>query len=418
MDRRSFLLGATALGACAAPGLRASSNDALFIRASAIFTSPTATPIVDGAILVRGGRIASIGAHLEAPPGVRVIDARGGGVFAGFWNAHVHIFTHELLHAGRRSDAELSTQLDRLSNRWGFTSVFDVASILANTHNIRDRIRAGGVRGPNILSVGEPFFPLGGTPIYITDFLRAENLSFPEMASVEQAVAQAERQLAAGADGLKLFTGAIVGGPVGVLPMQIDMARAVTEVAHRAGKPVFAHPSNAAGLNVAIEAGVDVLTHPAPMAGALSPDIIARMRAANIAMTPTLELWEVEGRRFGVPPAAVEAEMRVAWRQLKDYSDAGGEILFGTDVGYTDATDTAREFTLLDMAGFDWRQKLAMLTTAPATRFGFGASKGRLAEGMDGDLTILYGDPRQDPSGFSRVWYTIRGGEIIYDHNA
>lgn len=418
MDRRSFLLGATALGACAAPGLRAAANDTLFIRASAIITSPTAEPMVDGAILIRGGRIAGVGPALEPPPGARVIDAHGGAVFAGFWNAHVHIFTHELLHAERRSDAELTTQLDRLSNRWGFTSVFDVASILDNTQHIRDRIRAGAVRGPNILSVGEPFFPLGGTPIYITDFLRAENLSFPEMANVEQAVAQAERQLAAGADGLKLFTGAIVGGAVGVLPMQLDMARAVTEVAHRAGKPVFAHPSNAAGLDVAIEAGVDVLTHPAAMAGALSANTIARMRAANIALTPTLELWEVEGRRFGVPPAAVDAEMRVAWGQLKDYSDAGGEILFGTDVGYTDATDTARELMLLDMAGFDWRQKLAMLTTAPAARFGFAARKGRLAEGMDGDITILHADPRQDSSGFSRVWYTIRGGEIIYAHTS
>lgn len=32
--------------------------------------------------------------------------------------------------------------------------------------------------------------------------------------------------------------------------------------------------------------------------------------------------------------------------QLRTYSDAGGDILFGTDIGYTDHYDTTEEFTL------------------------------------------------------------------------
>jgi imidazolonepropionase-like amidohydrolase len=299
-------------------------------------------------------------------------------------------------------------------NSWGFTSVFDVASILSNTNNIRQRIRDGAIRGPNILTVGEPFFPLNGTPIYIREFLRAESVSFPEIGSVEQAAAQAQRQIDEGADGLKLFAGAIVGGPVGVLPMSLDVARAVVDVAHRAGKPVFAHPSNLAGLNVAIEAGVDVLTHAAAMAGPWGSDLIQRLLAHRMALTPTLELFEID-RVPGAAGEAVARDVQTVQGQMAAYARAGGEVLFGTDVGYTQSFDTAREFALMHGAGFDFRAILTSLTTAPASRFGFASRKGRIARGMDADLVILQGDPGADIGALARVRQTLRGGQVIYD---
>jgi len=70
-----------------------------------------------------------------------------------------------------------------------------------------------------------------------------------------------------------------------------------------------------------------------------------------------------------------------------------GEILFGTDVGYTDHFDTTLEFTLMSRAGMTFPQFLASLTTTPARRFGFSARNGRLAKGMDADLVVLGADP-------------------------
>jgi imidazolonepropionase-like amidohydrolase len=262
--------------------------------------------------------------------------------------------------------------------------------------------------------VGEPFFPLNGTPIYIRQFLRSENLSFPEIASVEQAAAQAQRQIDEGADGLKLFAGAIVGGPVGVLPMSLDVARAVVEVAHRAGKPVFAHPSNMAGLNVAIESGVDVLTHAAAMSGPWGPELIARLRAHNVALTPTLELFEID-RLPSDTRESIAQDVHLVQAQMASYAAAGGDVLFGTDVGYTQSFDTAREFTLMRDAGLDFRAILKSLTTTPASRFGFSAQKGRIAPGLDADLVILNGDPATDVAALGRVRQTLRGGQIIFD---
>src|SRR5262245_39368150 len=139
MNRRSLLVGAAALSACSTlPG----GGEALAITNARIYPAPDVRPIERGAIIIRSGRIAAFGADVSAPAGARVIDAGGGAVTAGFWNAHVHIFTHELLHADQKSDADITATLTQMLNRWGFTSVFDVASILSNTNNIRTRIRA------------------------------------------------------------------------------------------------------------------------------------------------------------------------------------------------------------------------------------------------------------------------------------
>jgi len=96
------------------------------------------------------------------------------------------------------------------------------------------------------------------------------------------------------------------------------------------------------------------------------------------------------------------------------FSRIGGEILFGTDVGYTDAVDTTEEFRQMGRA-LDWRQILTALTTAPARRFGYAAHKGRVAKGMDADLVVLDGDPAADVTAYAKVRWTIRAGQVIFD---
>jgi imidazolonepropionase-like amidohydrolase len=100
--------------------------------------------------------------------------------------------------------------------------------------------------------------------------------------------------------------------------------------------------------------------------------------------------------------------------ELRAFSQAGGEVLFGTDVGYTDHFDTALEFTLMARASLSFKQILASLTTAPARRFGVSDRKGRVVRGMDADLVVLDGDPAKDITALSRVRLVIRAGKIVY----
>jgi imidazolonepropionase-like amidohydrolase len=381
-----------------------------------IYPSPTAAPIEDGTILVHDGHIQAVGpaAQVKVPSSkaVTVLDCRGLVVTAGFWNSHIHILTPGLLHAEKLPAEKISAQLDEMLTRWGFTTVFDIASVLSNTNNIRQRIARGEVRGPHILTVGEPFYPKNGTPIYVKGFLEEQHIPSGEVESAQQALARVRQQIRDGADGIKIFAGAIVAD--GVLPMPADIAKAIVAVAHRAGKPVFAHPSNQAGLEVSINSGVDILAHTAPMSGDWSSDFTARLKAAHMALIPTLTLFDVEAKKAKVSAEENEQWIKQAVQELKAYSETGGEILFGTDVGYTDHFDTAEEFTLMARAGMSFQQILASLTTNPATRFGYANRSGSIAKGMDADLVVLNGDPARDITNFSKVHQVIRGGKVEY----
>jgi imidazolonepropionase-like amidohydrolase len=396
-------------------GLRVTSfaSDLALVHAK-IYPSPTESPIVDGSVLVHNGSITDVGpsATIKVPPSATVLDCRGLVITAGFWNSHVHILTPGLLHAEKRSSDDLSSQLEPMFTRWGFTTVFDIASVLDNTNNIRRRIEKGDVRGPRILTVGDPFYPKGGTPIYAKAFLEENHIPSAEVDSIPQAVERVRRQIKDGADGIKIFAGAITAN--GVLPMPLDLATAIVAEAHRAGKPVFAHPSNAEGLEVAIRSGVDVLAHTAPMSGDWSPAFVERLKSAHMALIPTLTLFDVEAKKAKVSAEENEMWIKQAVQELKAYSDAGGEILFGTDIGYIDQYDTAEEFTLMTRAGMTMQHILASLTTNPANRFGYSQRGGRIAKGMDADLVVLDGDPASDITAFSKVHQVIRQGKVIY----
>jgi imidazolonepropionase-like amidohydrolase len=412
--RTRFVLPVLLLGTLLACGPSRSSDLAL-VHAK-IYPSPTEPAIEDGTILVHDGRITAIGPSATTRPprfarAVTVINCKGLVVTAGFWNSHVHILTPGLLHAERLSSSEVSSQLEKMLTRWGFTTVFDIASVLDNTRAIRQRIDSGEVRGPRILTVGEPFWAKGGTPIYVRGFLEANHLSIPEVESNAQAVERVRQQIHDGADGIKIFSGSVERDSILIMPL--DLAKAIVAEAHRAGKPVFAHPSNQEGIEVALQSGVDILAHTTPSGGPWSSSLVARLKAANVALIPTLTLWHVESK--SEPPEEFEKGMNtVVLPQLRAYSEAGGQILFGTDVGYIEHFDTSEEFAWMFRAGMSFQQILASLTTNPAERFGFSERSGRIAKGMDADLVVLSADPAQDVNAFSRVAFTIRLGKIMF----
>lgn len=389
----------------------------LAIVGARVYPAPEVAPVDDATVLIRGGRIADVGARgsVDVPPGVRIVDGRGKSVTAGFWNSHVHLIKPPFRAPdGQPADA-LDEALRERFSRWGFTTLFDIASLPGDARALRSRIDRGEVVGPRLLTVDMPFFPERGTPIYVRELWRQSKAPSAEVSTANQARSRAAVQIEAGADGAKLFTGAIIGGPGGVLPMSTEIARAVVAEAHARGKPVFAHPTDQAGLDVAVDSGVDVLAHAAPDSGEWSPDFVARLRKADIAFSPTLTLFDSELRREGVPEPVLEKFVGAAKQQLGAMATGGGQVLFGTDAGYIDVYDTHLEFRLMAAAGLDWRQILASLTTTPAQRFDRAALRGRLEEGFVGDLVMLGSDPQDRPDAYADVRMTVRDGRVIYE---
>jgi imidazolonepropionase-like amidohydrolase len=251
----------------------------------------------------------------------------------------------------------------------------------------------------------------GGTPIYVKGFVEDNHVSMPEVESNAQAAERVRQQIHDGADGIKIFAGSAERDSILIMPL--DLAKAIVVEAHHEGKPVFAHPSNQEGMEAALQSGVDILAHTTPGGGPWSSSLVERMKAAHMALTPTLTLWHVEGRNES-PEEFEKGMITVILPQLRAYSEAGGQILFGTDVGYIEQFDTSEEFVWMSRAGMSFQQILASLTTNPAERFGYSAHSGRIAKGMDADLVVLSADPAKDVNAFSRVAFTIRLGKIIF----
>jgi hypothetical protein len=84
-----------------------------------------------------------------------------------------------------------------------------------------------------------------------------------------------------------------------------------------------------------------------------------------MALTPTLTLWDVEAQKGNTPSDEIEKGMSRAAQQLKGFSQAGGQVLFGNDIGYIEKFDTSEEFTWISRVGMTFQKILASLTTNP-----------------------------------------------------
>jgi imidazolonepropionase-like amidohydrolase len=377
-----------------------------------VYPSPEAAPIPDARVVIRNGSIAAMGprSSTPAPESVRIIDCSGKFIVAGFWNSHVHLIAPGLMPANAPATT-LNPVLDEMFNRWGFTHVFDLASSLDQAVLLRDRITRGELRGPRILTVGSPLWT--EPPIYIRELVATKRLDVSVVTSPED-VAQRVVQLAEqGVNGIKLFTGSMQAHRA-VANMPLAMVSAASREARERNLPIFVHPQNGAGLEAAIEGGANILAHTIPQMAPWTPELVARLKQARIALIPTLALFDFEARRAMLPPAATEGWLELMIGQLRVFASEGGEVLFGTDIGYTDVYDTTLEFRMMTRAGLSFPQILASLTTAPAARFGSGPDTGRVETGATADLVVLNEDPARDSTALAKVHLTLRQGQIIY----
>jgi imidazolonepropionase-like amidohydrolase len=392
-------------------GEQSGTGKTLAIVGARIYTAPTEAPITDGVVVMTGTTISAVGRRdqVRVPARATVLDGTGLTVTAGFWNAHVHFIDAAFQSAASRPAPELTERMRAMLTRWGVVSAVDTGSREENTLALRRRIESGEIPGPRIMIMGGSFVPVDGSPYYVLP------ARLPELASPARATALVEQLLGnPGVDGVKLFTGSWAARDR-IVVMPTDIVRAAVEAAHRRGKPVFAHPSNNAGTLAALEGGVDVLAHTFPAGPAWDRALPRRMSEAGMALVPTLKLWPWELGRLGVPAVAIERTQANAEAQLRAFVDAGGQLLFGTDVGYMTDYDPTDEYVLLQRAGLGFPAVLATLTTAPAKRFHAESGAGTIAAGSPADLVVLDGDPAAEIRSLARVRYTIRGGQIIYE---
>ena len=387
---------------CLVPALLGAQN--LAISGVRVYSSPDAKPIDHATILIEHGKISAIGTHVIIPSSIKKLSCENCVVFAGFWNTHVH-FTEAKWNGAEQLPAEkLTKQLREMLTHSGFTTVVDTGSNPRNTAALRSRIESLEVAGPHIYTAGTPLYPPHAIPFYLSDLPTEVRRMLPQPETSTQAVAAVERNIAAGSDIVKLFTGSYVA-PGRVVPMPLDVAFAAVKGGHEHGQLVFAHPSNAEGVRIAMNAGVDVLAHAPDTVEGVDDQLIAELVEHHMAMIPTLKLF------------SQDKDIARIRQIVADFHQQGGLLMFGTDTGFLTDYSMDEEYRQLALAGLSWRDILAMLTTNPAKLFRVN-NKGKLSRTMAGDLTILAADPEQaGTQAFAQVRFTIRNGNIIYAEN-
>ncbi|MEO8103005.1 MAG: amidohydrolase family protein [Betaproteobacteria bacterium] len=422
-----FFILFTALFAIA-PARAADEPGTWILRGAKMYAAPDLAPITDGVVLVRGDRIVAAGdkASVAIPAGARESTCSGGIIAAGFQNSHVHFVDAGWNAAGNQSAGELTQKLVTMLTRYGYSTVVDIASDRANTLALRARIERGGagsgwgdVRGPRILTAGLPLFPLNGIPIYLDHFSPEFLARLPQPADVEAAVKVVRENLDAGADATKLFVATPQAGRR-IQRIPADIARAAADETHRRGKLVLAHPTDIAGVEASLAAGVDILAHTTlgvetPWPEALRRQVIQQ----GMSLIPTLKLmsYELSKEKGPVPPEISARLVDASIAHVRTFVAAGGQVLFGTDVGYMSDVDPTEEYVLMAKAGMSPMQILASLTTAPAVRWKESNRRGRVAAGLDADLVVLDADPATDVANFAKVRCTISRGRTIYSRS-
>lgn len=413
----ALLLGpATALPA-AEPG-----GHAILLKPARVFDGIDGKTHAGWQVLVEGDRIAAVGPDLSAPADARVIDLPGETLMPGMIEGHGHLFLHpynetnwddQVLHeplALRTARAVASARATLLA---GFTSERDLGTEGAGYADVglKAAIDQGIVPGPRlnvatraIVALGA-YGPKGFEP----------GVEIPqgaeEVSGVDSIVAAVRRQIAAGADWVKLYADYRWRPGEDSRPtLSLEEMKAAVAAAHDAGRPVAVHAATAEGMRRAIAAGVDTIEH--GYGG--TPEIFADMAKKGIALCPTLAASDAVAHYRGWNGSEPAPDsVLINRRSFQAAMRAGVHICMGGDVGVFAHGQNAREMELMAAAGMSPADVLIAATWGNARWLHLDAKLGAVRSGLLADLIAVDGDPVADIAAIRHVRMVMKGGAVV-----
>jgi len=410
---------ALALGGATAPLPDAAP---LLLRPAAVFDGVDGKTHAGWQVLVRGDRIVAVGPDLAVPAGARTVDLAGDTLMPGMIEGHGHLFLHpydeaswddQVLHeplALRTARAVANARATLLA---GFTSERDLGTEGAGYADVglKAAIDQGIVEGPRLSVATRAIVALGAYGPKGFEPGVAIPQGAEEVSGTEQMVAAVRRQIAAGADWVKLYADyRWRPGEESRATLNLDEMKAAVAAAHDAGRPVAVHASTAEGMRRAIEAGVDTIEH--GYGG--TPAVFAAMAAKRIALCPTLAAADASARYRGwngVEPAP--AAVRLSREAFRMALSAGVPICMGGDVGVYAHGTNAREMALMAAAGMRPAQVLIAATSGNARWMRLGDRLGAIRPGLLADLVAVAGDPTNDIGAVRAVRLVVKNGKPV-----
>jgi imidazolonepropionase-like amidohydrolase len=412
----------------------------ILIKAGRLLDVKAGVYLLNQGVLVEGERIKEVGAFdtvkSHAPPNATLIDLSQATLSPGLIDCHGHLLAAmegrwspageaivmAITHAGLAKRALIGAANARDMLEAGFTAVRNVGhSGINGDAALRDAINEGLIPGPRVLASCRKLTPVGGQAVE----LRSENAEaivaqeFLTIGSAEEARRAVRQALADGADVIKV----VVDDNKRIL--NSDEMRAIVEEARRVKVKVAAHATTPAGIQAAIEGGVDSIEH----ADEATDEQFRAMRDKGIFLDPTL--WTSQALRdlylkslYFSPEGAAQFEKAVAAyvdsskQKLQRALKAGVKIAAGSDMwvrypGKKRGEATMMMFEALVDAGLSQPETIRAATLNAAELLGWQDRMGSVEAGKFADLIAVSGDPLKDIGELKRVKFVMKGGEVV-----
>jgi enamidase len=434
------------IGSAVRPFVAVDTN-AIALTHARIIDGTGGTPKTDQTIIIRDGRIASIGnsATTQVPAGTMIMDLAGKSVMPGL------VMVHEHLHypTGPGVYGNLTESFSRLYLAGGVTSMRTAGSVNGVAElKLKTSIDAGQSAGPWIDATAP--------------YIEGPGLNLNQFYEIKDA-ADARRHVAywagLGATSLKAF-----------MHITRDELRATIDEGHRRGLRITGHLCSIT-YREAADLGIDNLEHgffaATDFVANKQPDVCPDQGRAlqslaaidpvgdamrslmrhlidrKVALTSTLTVLETFTPRRPVPPGldVLDPILRDQFMRSKagidrdttsifatlfpklaqldvDFFRAGGLLLAGTDPtgigGVVAGFSDQRALELLVEAGLTPLEAVKVATLNGATFLGRGALVGSIIAGKQADLVIIDGDPSTRIEDVRKVSLVLKQG-VGYD---
>ncbi len=372
--------------------------------------------IVDeGAILIRGNRIAAVGARSDVslPAGVQTIDMTGKTIIPGLVDAHAH---------GPQGVDELVPEQNwsLLQNlALGTTTIHDPSSRASEIFVAAEMQRAGMLLGPRIFSTGEIIYGAKAASVYA------------EINNLDDALAHVRRLKAQGAHSVKNYN-----------QPRREQRQQVVEAARQEGMLVVAEGGSLYGMDMALIAdGNSTLEHNVPLE-IFYDDVVQFFSQSQTNYTPTVVVsyggmagdpyWRQATDIFEhpllvhTPPKRLAANSKRRTkapegdfvdddnaREAKKLMDKGVLVSIGAH-GQQAGIASHWELWSFVRGGMSPVQALRTGTIDSAKSLGMEKDIGSLEAGKLADLVVLDADPTLDIHNSEKVHRVMLNGRL-YD---
>lgn len=427
----------------------------LAVTGATIIDGTGKAPLSDGVVLITNGRITRIGTarDVQVPANTRTIDAAGKFVIPGLMDANLHLYLNldlETLIKYEGRYHEIAIEGAQIALKTGQTTVFDTWGPRDALIKARDMINSGQAIGSriylagNIIGFDGPLsadFRLPAAPFVSKAFATRTNEAWElgtgrklQWMYPEEVRAAVRTYAASGVDFLKY--GASGHQDMNFLTFSPRQQLAIVEEGHRAGKTVQAHVTGPESFDMAVDAGVDILTH-GDMSGPTHtiPEETLKKTAAKGVAVSVLAVTQrhYEGLKKHQAQSILTPFFGISHQNIKNMIKYQVRIILSTDAGIehpvlraesrTIAADTTdprvklgeghfNGLVALEELGMEPMEILKSVTSHVAKAYKH-TDIGTLEPGKIADLVILDADPLASARNYRRINAVIKDGKVV-----